>query len=57
MIKTQRVKNVLCAVDDYDRIGSKNYLFFKVIGEPGKGHFTLQGKNLFFIRPQKKLID
>jgi hypothetical protein len=56
-INTQRVKNVLCVADDYDKIGSKDYMFFKVIGEPGKGHFMLQGKNLFFIKPEKNGIE
>jgi hypothetical protein len=57
MIKTRRVKNVLCVMDDNAKIGAKSYLFFKVIGEPAKGHFALQDKNLFFVKPHKNGLE
>jgi hypothetical protein len=60
MIKTRKVKNVLCVVDDNDKIGSKGYSFFKVIGEPAKGYFIMDIKNiknLYFIRPGKNGLE
>jgi hypothetical protein len=56
-INTLRIKNVLCAVEDGDKAGSKAYCFFKAFGEPAKGYFILEETSLFFINPKKNGVE